>query len=405
MASLVGIVKRKLWAAAAGAAHGQAALCCGAWAPAAESAAAAPRAALRAADSAAASPHVGLRRQLLLCRGLSSGFADLRAAGSPAVRRFGSFVAPHPEATGERDHQHQPPPPPVPAQAAVSVAEAQAEVRASAAAAARELRERLGKARPTVVVGVSGGVDSALAALLLKEEGLDVRGVFLKNWDESEESPDGRACSYEADRADARLVANHVGIDLEEVDFVKASPVTQRSLRRLLFVVSSLGILQTRLISPLTGATSPGVLERGVLSFPRGCRARADAQPRPGVQPGHQVRRLPPLGAGARGGRGGDGPLRADSAGGGRQARCPAGAPTMPFYRGNTLVLWLTVWASPLCVRAARGRGCCGALTTRRTRRISSPRSPAPLCTTCVTPAEDTSSPNSPLRRQPAHQN
>lgn len=118
----------------------------------------------------------------------------------------------------------------------MSVAEAEAEVRASAAAAARDLRERLGKDRPVVAVGISGGVDSALAALLLKNEGLDVRGVFLKNWDEAEESADGRACSYEADRADARLVAKAVGISLEEVDFVKVrqylpGPPINRSFR------------------------------------------------------------------------------------------------------------------------------------------------------------------------------
>ncbi|XP_055912437.1 mitochondrial tRNA-specific 2-thiouridylase 1 [Eupeodes corollae] len=69
-----------------------------------------------------------------------------------------------------------------------------------------------------IIVGISGGVDSAVCAHLLKEKGFSVLGVFMRNWDELDET--GR-CSGEKDLADANYVCNKIGIDLIEVNFVK----------------------------------------------------------------------------------------------------------------------------------------------------------------------------------------
>ena len=67
-----------------------------------------------------------------------------------------------------------------------------------------------------VVVGLSGGVDSAVAALLLKEQGYDPIGLFLRNWHETDES--GR-CEAEEDYRDVRRIADKLGIDYYSEDF------------------------------------------------------------------------------------------------------------------------------------------------------------------------------------------
>ena len=68
----------------------------------------------------------------------------------------------------------------------------------------------------TVVVGLSGGVDSSVAALLLKQQGWKVIGLFMKNWedDDSEEY-----CSSRQDLIDVMSVADRIGIDVEVVNF------------------------------------------------------------------------------------------------------------------------------------------------------------------------------------------
>lgn len=69
-----------------------------------------------------------------------------------------------------------------------------------------------------VVVGMSGGVDSSVAALLLKEQGYDVIGVFMKNWEEQDESG---VCTAEGDWNDVRAVCDQIGIPYYSVNFAR----------------------------------------------------------------------------------------------------------------------------------------------------------------------------------------
>ena len=70
--------------------------------------------------------------------------------------------------------------------------------------------------RERVVVGMSGGVDSSVAALLLKRAGHDVVGLFMKNW---EDDDDDEYCSTREDLIDAAAAADVIGIELEAVNF------------------------------------------------------------------------------------------------------------------------------------------------------------------------------------------
>lgn len=67
-----------------------------------------------------------------------------------------------------------------------------------------------------VVVGMSGGVDSSVSAWLLKQQGYDVIGLFMKNW---EDDDDSEYCSSRQDWLDAASVADVVGVDIEAVNF------------------------------------------------------------------------------------------------------------------------------------------------------------------------------------------
>ena len=69
-----------------------------------------------------------------------------------------------------------------------------------------------------IVVGMSGGVDSSVAALLLKQQGHDVIGVFMNNWDEQDENG---VCTAENDWQDVRRVCELIGIPYYSVNFAK----------------------------------------------------------------------------------------------------------------------------------------------------------------------------------------
>jgi tRNA-specific 2-thiouridylase len=71
-------------------------------------------------------------------------------------------------------------------------------------------------AKQRIIVGMSGGVDSAVAALLLKQQGHDVVGLFMKNW---EDDDDEQYCSSREDLVDAVSVADRIGIEIEAVNF------------------------------------------------------------------------------------------------------------------------------------------------------------------------------------------
>jgi len=72
--------------------------------------------------------------------------------------------------------------------------------------------------KPRIVLGMSGGVDSSVAALLLKEQGYDVIGVFMKNWDDTDEFGH---CTAEEDAEDVRRVCDQIGIPFYTVNFEK----------------------------------------------------------------------------------------------------------------------------------------------------------------------------------------
>ncbi len=71
-------------------------------------------------------------------------------------------------------------------------------------------------ARERVVIGMSGGVDSSVAAWLLKQQGYEVVGLFMKNWEDDDTD---EYCTSREDLVDAAAVADVIGIELEAVNF------------------------------------------------------------------------------------------------------------------------------------------------------------------------------------------
>jgi len=67
-----------------------------------------------------------------------------------------------------------------------------------------------------IIVGLSGGVDSSVATLLLLEQGYNVEALFMKNWEEDD--TDG-VCTAEQDLSDAQKVADKLGVKLHTINF------------------------------------------------------------------------------------------------------------------------------------------------------------------------------------------
>jgi tRNA-specific 2-thiouridylase len=70
--------------------------------------------------------------------------------------------------------------------------------------------------KPRVIVGMSGGVDSSVTALILQQQGYQVEGLFMKNWDEDDGT---EYCTAKDDLADAQRVADRLGIKLHTANF------------------------------------------------------------------------------------------------------------------------------------------------------------------------------------------
>jgi len=79
---------------------------------------------------------------------------------------------------------------------------------------------KLKKLKPKVLVGMSGGVDSSVAALLLKKKGYDVYGAFLKNWSDTKNKITGE-CAWVEERKSAIKIATKIGIPFITLDFEK----------------------------------------------------------------------------------------------------------------------------------------------------------------------------------------
>jgi len=76
------------------------------------------------------------------------------------------------------------------------------------------------KAKPKILMAMSGGVDSSVAALLMKQKGYEVVGAFMKNWSDTKD-PITNECSWREDRRMALKIAAHLGIPLITLDFEK----------------------------------------------------------------------------------------------------------------------------------------------------------------------------------------
>lgn len=73
--------------------------------------------------------------------------------------------------------------------------------------------------RQRIAIGMSGGVDSSVSALLLKRQGFNVFGIFMQNWDDSDERGEG-VCDSTRDFLDTKSVCEKIGIELHRVTII-----------------------------------------------------------------------------------------------------------------------------------------------------------------------------------------
>ena len=78
-------------------------------------------------------------------------------------------------------------------------------------------KQNMTQRKKRVVVGLSGGVDSSVTAYLLKEQGYEVIGMFMKNWHD-ESVTISNECPWVEDSTDAMLVAQKLGIPFQAID-------------------------------------------------------------------------------------------------------------------------------------------------------------------------------------------
>jgi tRNA-uridine 2-sulfurtransferase len=76
------------------------------------------------------------------------------------------------------------------------------------------------ESKPKVLLAMSGGVDSSIAALLLKKQGYEVIGAFMKNWSDTKDPLTGR-CAWRTERKMALKVSSQLNIPLITLDFEK----------------------------------------------------------------------------------------------------------------------------------------------------------------------------------------
>ena len=131
-----------------------------------------------------------------------------------------------------------------------------------------------------IIVGMSGGVDSSVTALLLQQQGYAVQGVFMKNWEGDDTD---QHCAAEDDLRDARQVCDALGIPLQGVNFadnigtgysnifcrniapvarpIRTSCVTARSSSRRFWITPSARerIISRPVITPASGETGTDI--------------------------------------------------------------------------------------------------------------------------------------------------